>query len=164
MISKILTDEMNIQVNKELYSSYLYLSMAAYFESANLTGFAHWMRVQSQEELDHGRKFYNYLLDRGGKVVLAAIDAPPVEFASPLAALEMTYEHEKMVTARINHIYSQAVKENDYACQVFLNWFVNEQVEEEKNASQIVEVMKMIGDKSNAIFQLDHQMGKRGSD
>ena len=164
MISKTLNDEMNIQINKEMYSAYLYLSMSAYFESVNLLGFAKWMRVQSQEEMEHAMKFYDYVLDRGGKVSLAAIDKPPAEFASPLAIFEQAYEHEQMVTGRINHIYSLAVKESDYACQVFLNWFISEQVEEEKNASQIVDILRMIPEKSGAIFQLDHQLGKRGSE
>lgn len=164
MLSKKMLDEINDQIKHEMYSSYLYLSMSAHFEANNLTGFARWMRIQAQEELEHAMKFFDYLVDRGGKIALQAIAQPPVEFGTPQVIFEQVLEHEQFVTARINTLYALAVKESDFASQVFLNWFVTEQVEEEKNASGILETLKMIGDRSTAIYQLDHQVGKRGAD
>ena len=164
MFSKNLSDEMNTQIKLELYSGYLYLSMSAYFEANNLPGFAHWMKVQAEEEQEHAMKFYGYINDRGGRVTLQAIDQPPADFKSPLAIFEQSLEHEKSVTARINLLYGIAVKDNDYASQSFLNWFVDEQVEEEKNATQIVEWLKMSGDSVNALFMIDSMLGKRAGD
>jgi ferritin len=161
MLSKTMLAEMNEQVKHELFSAYLYLSMAAHFETANLGGFASWMRLQAAEEQEHGMKFFDYILDRGGKVALQAIDGPQVDFGTPIDVFEKVLAHEQHVTALIHKLYAQAVKDEDYASQVFLNWFVTEQVEEEKNASTILETLKLIGDKSNAIYQLDHQLGKR---
>jgi ferritin len=157
MLSKKISDQMNAQINHELYSAYLYLSMSAHFENENLPGFAHWMRVQSQEEVEHAMKFYNYIYDRDGKVVLQTIDQPPSEFGSPLEVFQMGLEHEKKVTGLINQIYSSADQESDYASKVFLNWFVEEQVEEEKSATDIVETLKLIGDNKSGIFMLDRQ-------
>ena len=161
MFSKNLNDEMNNQIKHELYSAYLYLSMAAHFESVNLGGFAHWMRLQSGEEQNHAMKFFDFIQDRNGKIALQAIDQPPVEFTTPIAIFEQVLKHEESVTARINHLYELALKDNDYASQVFLQWFVSEQVEEEKTASDILATLKIIGEKSNAIFQLDHRLEKR---
>lgn len=161
MFSKNLLSEMNTQIKLELYSGYLYLSMAAYFEAHNLPGFAHWMRKQAGEEQEHALKFFDYINDRGEKVVLQAIEQPPSEFKSPLAIFEQSLEHEKSVTARIDLLYSIAVKDNDYASQSFLNWFVDEQVEEEKHASEIVEQLKMVGDSANGLFMIDAVLGKR---
>jgi ferritin len=162
MISKTMVDQINEQIMHELYSAYLYLSMSAYAESANLPGAAAWLKVQASEEQTHAMKFFEFVLERGGRVELKAIAQPPAEFKSLLALFEQVYEHEQKVTARIHLLYALAVKENDYASQVYLQWFVNEQVEEEKNASQIVETLKMIGDSKGSLFQLDHQLGKRG--
>jgi ferritin len=164
MLSNNMLAEMNEQVKHELFSAYLYLSMAAHFEAANLGGFASWMRIQAGEEQEHALKFFDHILDRGGKVALQGIDQPQVEFGTPLAVFEKVYVHEQQVTALIHKLYALAVKEGDYASQIFLAWFVTEQVEEEKNASTIVETLKLIGDKSNAIYQLDHQLGKRAAD
>jgi ferritin len=164
MISKTVLNEMNEQIKHELYSSYLYLSMSAHLGALNFTGMASWMRVQAQEELEHALKFYDFIQDRGGRPVLQAIDQPPAEFGTPLDVFTQAYEHEQKVTARIHHIYALADKEKDFASLVFLNWFVDEQVEEEKNASQIVETLKMIGDKGNALFMLDHRLGERGEE
>lgn len=164
MLSNTMLKEMNEQVKHELYSAYLYLSMAAHFEAANLGGFASWMRIQAGEEQEHAMKFFDHILDRGGKVALQAIDGPQVDFGTPLSVFEKVQAHEQQVTALIHKLYAQAVKEADYASQIFLSWFVTEQVEEEKNASTIVETLKLIGDKSNAIYQLDHQLGKRAAD
>ena len=164
MLSKTIQDAMNEQIKNELYSAYLYLSMSAYCEAANLPGFAHWMRVQAQEEVTHAIKFYDFICERGGRVVLQAIDQPPVEFQSPRAVFEQTLEHEQKVTAMIHDLYGLAAQEKDYASQAFLQWFVTEQVEEEGSATQIVETLKMIGDKGQALVMLDRELGKRGAD
>ena len=164
MFSKTVQDAMNEQINNELYSAYQYLSMAAYCESTNLPGFAHWMRTQAREETEHAMKLYDFILDRNGRVVLQAIEGPVVEFNSPLEVFEQAFEHEQKVTAMIHDLYGLAVKENDYASQTFLQWFVTEQVEEEKNAGDVVETLKMIGDKREALFLLDRELGGRGND
>ncbi len=163
-MNKTILTAMNEQIMHELYSAYLYLAMSAHFESASLPGFANWMRIQAAEEQEHAMKFFDHIHDRGGKVTLMAIAQPPAEFGTPKEVIEQVLEHEQKVTALIHHIYGLAVKEGDYASQVFLNWFVSEQVEEEKNATTILDTIKLIGDKSNAIFQLDHKLGKRDED
>jgi ferritin len=122
------------------------------------------MRSQSQEETEHAMKFYDFILDRGGQVVLQAMDQPLVEFGSPLEVFERALEHERKVTAMINDLYGLAVRENDYASQTFLQWFVTEQVEEEKNAGDVVQTLKMIGDSNEALFLLDRELGQREND
>lgn len=164
MIGKAIQDAMNEQVNNELYSAYQYLSMAAYCESANLPGFAHWMRSQAREETDHAMKFYDFILERNGRVVLGAIDQPVVEFASPLEVFEQALGHEQKITGMINDLYGLAATENDYASQAFLQWFITEQIEEEKNAGDVVENLKMVGDKSEALLLLDRELGRRGNE
>jgi ferritin len=164
MLGKAVQDAINEQIKNELYSAYQYLSMAAYCESVNLPGFAQWMRAQSQEETEHAMKFYDFILDRNGRVVLQAIEAPVVEFGSPLEVFEQALEHEQKVTAMINELYGLAVRENDYASQTFLQWFVTEQVEEEKIAGDVVESLRMVGDKSEALFLLDRELGRRETD
>ena len=149
------------QIRNEWYSAYLYLSMAAWFESANFEGFAHWMYKQAAEEQTHGKKMFDFLIDRGVKVVLQGIDKPPVDFASPLEVFEKSLEHEQKVTALINGIADQADKVNDHPSKVFIQWFITEQVEEEKNASRIVDMLKKIPPSSAGIYQLDHQLSKR---
>jgi ferritin len=149
------------QVKNEWYSAYLYLAMAAYFESTNMEGFAHWMYKQAGEEQAHGKKMFDFLVDRGVKPVLQAISQPPADFSSVLDVMEKTLEHELKVTATINALADQADKANDRPAQVFLQWFITEQVEEEKNATRIVDMLKKIPATSGAIWQLDHQMGKR---
>jgi len=149
------------QIKNEWYSAYLYLSMAAWFETQNLEGFAHWMYKQAGEEQVHGKKMFDFLIDRGVKVVLQAIAQPPADFASPIAVFEQSYAHEQKVTALINGIADQADKVNDHPTKVFIQWFITEQVEEEKNASQILDLLKKIPPASGAVFQLDHQLGKR---
>jgi ferritin len=149
------------QIRNEWYSAYLYLSMAAYFESVNLAGFAHWMYKQAGEEQVHGRKMYDFLVDRGVRVLLQAIPQPPSDFASPADVLEKTHEHEQKVTGLINALADQADKVNDRPSKVLLQWFITEQVEEEKNASRILDILKKIPPTSGAIYQLDHQLGKR---
>ena len=153
----------NEQIKNELYSAYLYLSMAAYFESINLSGFSNWMKVQAAEEQEHAMKFFNYVFERGGRVQLKAIDQPPFEWKSPMEAFEQVLEHERKVTGMINSLYALAIKENDYASQVMLQWFISEQVEEEMNAAFIIEQLKRINVHDTAILMLDHDLGKRGA-
>jgi ferritin len=164
MIGKAIQDAMNEQISKEFFSSYLYLSMAAYFEDKNLAGFAHWMRLQADEEREHAMKIYNYILDAGGQVQLKAIAAPGTEWQSNLAVLEQVAEHEAKVTASINNLYELALKEKDYAAQVMLQWFISEQVEEEKNAAELVAKVRLIEERSTAILMLDHQLSKRSGE
>jgi ferritin len=161
MFSKKVQDAMNDQIQRELESAYIYLSMAAYFDSSNLPGFAHWMRVQFQEEQAHAFKFYDFVNDRGGQVILQAIGQPPVEFQSPLDAFEKTLAHEQKVTGHINDLYALAVEEKDYASQILLQWFVEEQVEEEKNAGDIVDMLDRIGDSYHALVMLDRELSQR---
>jgi len=161
MFSAKMQQTMNDQIKYELESAYIYLSMAAYFESINLPGFAHWMRIQTGEEQEHAMKFFDFIYDRGGRVVLQAIPQPPADFASPLDAFEKALAHEQKVTGLINDLYALAVEEKDYASQTFLQWFVDEQVEEEKSAGDIVEMLKMIGDKGQALFMADRQLAQR---
>jgi len=162
MITKTMQDAINDQIHKELYSSYLYLSMAAYFEDKNLPGFAHWMRVQESEEREHAMKLYDFLLERGGRVQLKAIDAPKTEWASTLEVAEEVAAHEAKVTASIYALYETALKEKDYHDQIMMQWFITEQVEEEKNAAEIVANLKLIEKGGTAVFVLDNQLGKRG--
>jgi len=149
------------QIKNEWYSAYLYTSMAAWCDSENLEGFAHWMYKQAAEETEHGKKMFEFLIDRGVRIVLQAIPQPPADFPSPLAIFEQSLEHEKKVTALINGIADQADKVNDHPTKVFIQWFITEQVEEEKNASQIVDLLKKIPPNSAGIFQLDHRLLKR---
>jgi ferritin len=162
MISKTLQDAINDQINKELYSSYLYLSMAAYFESKNLPGFAKWMHVQEGEERGHAMRLYEFLVDRGGRVMLEAIAAPETEWSTSLDLFKQVAEHEAKVTASINGLYELALREKDYPAQVALQWFITEQVEEEKNAADIVQQLQLVEARGTAVLMLDHQLGKRG--
>ncbi len=161
MLSRTVQDAMNEQIMNEFHAAYQYLSMAAYFESANLPGFSRWMRVQSQEEMEHALKFYDFILDRGGNVVLGSMEGPAVEFGSPLEVFEEALAHERRVTAQINALYSLAAGENDYASQTFLQWFITEQVEEEKNTGDVLETLRMIGGGSEALFLFDRELGNR---
>ena len=161
MISKPMQDAINEQINKEFFSSYLYLSMAAYFAEKNLPGFAKWLQVQTNEEREHGMKLYEHLLDRSGQVVLTAIAAPAKQWKTALEAFKEVQTHEAAVTASINALYELALKEKDYPAQVLLHWFINEQVEEEKNAAEIVQQLELIDAHGTAVLMLDHQLGKR---
>ena len=161
MIGKKMQEALNEQINAELYSAYLYLSMAAYFESANLPGFANWMRIQTQEEVAHAMKFYDFVNQRAGRVTLKAIDQPQTEWQSPLAAFEAVYKHEQKVTGLINNLVNLAVQEKDHATNNFLQWFVNEQVEEEESAADIVGKLKLIESDTQALYMLDKEMGQR---
>ncbi len=162
MISQALQDAINGQINTELYSAYLYLSMAAYFENRNLPGFAPWMRVQEGEERGHAMKLFEFLVDRGGRIVLKAIEGPATEWKSSLELFKDVAAHEARVTASINALFELAVEEKDYPAQVMLQWFITEQVEEEKNAAEIVANLQLIEDRGTAVLMLDHRLGKRG--
>ena len=161
MIGKKMEKALNDQINAELYSAYLYLSMVAYFESENLPGFATWMRAQTQEEVMHAMKMYDYVNERGGRVILKAIDEPPAKWESPLAAFEAAYKHEQLVTGRINDLVDLAIEEKDHAANTFLQWFVNEQVEEETSADAVVQQLKMAEGAPGALFMIDREMGQR---
>jgi ferritin len=160
-ISKELQDAINDQINFELYSGYIYLSMAAYFESINLSGMAHWMKIQAGEEYEHAMRFWKHLTDRGGRVILTDIKGPTTEWNSPIAAWENAYEHEKIVTKRIFKIGKLAEKIGDKSVIPMLNWFYDEQVEEEEQTQRITDTLKMIGDQKGALFMLDGKLGQR---
>lgn len=161
MLNKNVQDAINEQIKNEVFSAYLYLSMSGYFESTNLPGFARWMRVQWEEELAHALKFFDFVNDRGGRVTLGAIDQPKADFASPLDVFQQSLEHEQKVTGMINALYALAIRENDYPAQVLLQWYISEQVEEEKNATNIVEQLKRIGNDGSALLILDRELGVR---
>ena len=161
MISEAMQKAINEQIKNEFYSAYMYLSMAAYFECRNLPGFAKWLRVQFTEEQVHAMKLFDYLIDRDGEVGLQAIPQPPLEWDGNLEAFQAVLEHEQKVTAMIHKLYNLAVKEKDLATQVELQWFITEQVEEEKNAHDIIEQLLMIDAHGTAVLMLDHQLGKR---
>lgn len=164
MLNPTVQQALNDQVQKELHSAYIYLSMAAYFEAENLPGAAHWMRDQAGEEQGHAMKLFDFIIDRGGRVALQAIDAPPADFASPLAVFQASYAHEQKVTKSIHDLYALAVKEGDYPTQVMLQWFIDEQVEEEKNASAIMAQLQMVGDSPAALLMIDRQLAARSGD
>ncbi len=163
-MNKKLLDEMNIQVNKEMYSGYLYLAMAAHFEEKNLPGFAHWMTIQAGEELEHAMKIFKFLNEIGGKIILEAIEKPDSEFGNPQKVFKQVLEHEQYVTSRIHLLYKLAVETNEFPTQMFLQWFVNEQVEEEKNATEILENLKLAGESGNSILMLDRALNQRKAD
>jgi ferritin len=164
MINKTMQDAINEQINKEMYSSYLYLAMAAHFEAATLPGFGHWMRIQAGEEQEHAMKLYDHLLERGGTVELKAIAAPPGTWSGTLDIAREVLNHEEQVTASIHALYETALAEKDYAAQVLLHWFINEQVEEERNASEIVRQLQRVEARETAVLMLDHRLSKRGGD
>ncbi len=164
MPSKKMEEALNEQLNAELFSAYLYLAMTAYFESRNLLGFANWMRIQAREELMHAMKFYDYINDRNGRVVLKAVGAPTKEWKSPLAAFQAAYEHEEKITELINSLMNVAIKEGDHATQIFLQWFVTEQVEELANANAVIEKLKLVENSANGLFLIDHELSARTAD
>ena len=161
MINKKMEDALNRQVNAELYSAYLYLSMESYFKSLNLNGFANWMRVQTQEEVTHAMKIYDFINERGGRITLKAIEGPPTKWDSPLAVFEAVYAHEQKVTGLINKLVDLAIEQKDHATNSFLQWFVNEQVEEESSADEIVQQLKIMEDAPGGMFMLDRELGQR---
>ncbi|MDD4270570.1 MAG: ferritin [Pirellulaceae bacterium] len=161
MLCSKMEEALNSQINAEYYSSYLYLSMAAYFDSINLVGMANWMRVQAQEEMAHAMKFFDFIAERSGRVTLASIDAPPNEWASPLAAFEDALAHERHISSRINKLVDLALAESDHATNNFLQWFVAEQVEEEATADGIVQQLRLVKDAPGGVFLLDRELGQR---
>ncbi|MGA2462274.1 MAG: ferritin [Candidatus Bathyarchaeia archaeon] len=161
MINERVERVINGQINKEFYSYYLYLAMAAHFESANLKGFAHWMRMQAGEESGHAMKLYDYLLERGGKIVLEKLDAPPSNWNSHKNVFEDAYQHEQKVTKAITELFELAKSEKDHATEVFLQWFIKEQVEEEASAFATLQRLELLGSDGGAIFMLDVELGKR---
>ncbi|MEE8349280.1 MAG: ferritin [Acidobacteriota bacterium] len=162
MPSKKLEQAINAQIQRELYSSYLYLAMSIHCEEINLDGFAHWMRLQSSEERGHSMKLLNYLHNRGGRVVLEVIAKPPSKFRSPKQMFQEVLKSEQSVTKEINKLYEMAKKEGDHATEVELQWFVQEQVEEEKTAKDILAKLDMVGDQPAALLMMDRSLGSRG--
>lgn len=152
---------LNSQINAELYSAYLYLSMAAYFESVNLPGFANWMEIQGQEETGHAMKIYQFMNSRSWRVKLLEIAKPQAEWQSPVAVIREVLAHEQKVTALINNLVDIAIETKDHAVHSFLNWFVNEQVEEEANANDILHKLTLVGDNSGLLLMLDKELGSR---
>lgn len=161
MLKTSLEKAINEQINAEMYSAYLYLSMAAYFEEQNLPGFANWMRVQFEEEQFHAMKFFDYVNERGGRVKLGAIEQPQIEWDSPIAAFEATYEHEQHVTSLINNLMDLAIEERDHAMKSFLNWYIDEQVEEEANVTSLLDQLKLIDGKGHGMLMLDIELAQR---
>jgi ferritin len=152
---------LNDQLNEELFSAYLYLSMSAHFSSINLNGMAGWMRIQAQEEMTHAMKFYDHVIERDGAVNLKQIKSPQASWKSPLDAFQAAYKHEQHITGCINKLVTQALGEDDHATNNFLQWFVAEQVEEEASALEIVDQLKLIGKDTSTLFMLDRELGSR---
>lgn len=164
MIHQDMEKVLNDQLNAELYAAHLYLSMAAYYESINLRGFAHWMRSQASEENTHALRFFDFINDREGRVTIQSLPEPPSDFGSCLGAMEAALKHERKVTGMIDDLYRTAQKHSDYASHVFLEWFVEEQVEEEKAAQDIIDSLNLIGDDKAGLFILDSKLGERSSE
>jgi len=161
MFDKKIEDAFNDQLNFEILSANIYMSMAAQFDSINLKGFANWMKIQYQEEILHMMKFYDFINERGGHVVISAIEAPPTAWNSPLAAFEHALRHEQIVSSRINELMTLAIEKKDHASVNFLQWFVAEQVEEEASADAVIQQLKLAGDAPGALFMLDRELGAR---
>jgi ferritin len=161
MIDKKMEKAINEQINWELYSSYLYFSMAAYFESVSLKGFSSWMRVQAMEELTHAKRFYDFLTSRGGRALMAAIKAPPSKWKDAMAVFEETLKHEQHVTSRINDLVDLSIKLKDHATNSFLKWFVDEQVEEEESVDEVLQSLKLNKSNPGGLFMIDKELGAR---
>jgi len=161
MINEKIEKAFNEQINNEIFSAYLYYSMSAYFHSIGLDGMAQWMKVQALEELTHAQKFFDHIVERDGRVELGAIEKPQIEWKSPLEAFEAAYKHEQFITGKINELMKLSRDENDYASQGMLQWFVDEQVEEEASTSKIAQQLQMINDSPNALLMLDRELGTR---
>ncbi|MBU0483956.1 MAG: ferritin [Proteobacteria bacterium] len=161
MLSKTMEEALNEQINAEFYSSYMYLSMSSYFEAVGLSGCAIWMQAQAQEEWFHGTKIYHYVLGRGGRVILKAIAQPQSGWDSTLSAFENVLTHEQKVTGLINELVNLALDERDHATNIFLQWFVSEQVEEEATVGDVLNKLKLIGGDASGLFVLDQELGQR---
>jgi ferritin len=161
MLNERMAEALNTQLNKEIYSAYLYLSMSAYSSFIGLKGFANWFMVQYQEEMVHAMKIYNYVDSQGGQVKLMAVEQPATEFESALEMFEKTLEHEKFITKSINDLVNLAIEEKDHATNIFLQWFVTEQIEEEGNDNDIISKLKLVGDKGNGLFMIDRELASR---
>ncbi len=164
MVSEKLLEELNEQMNREFESAYLYLAMAAYFDSDNWKGTAHWLRLQAREELEHAMKFYDHILEIGGKPLLKNISQPPTEWKGHLDAFQAALEHEKSITRHIHQLYDKAMEEKSHATTIFLQWFITEQVEEENSAEEIVMLLKRVGDQPQGMFMIDRQLGSRAGE
>lgn len=161
MLDERMEEALNFQFNRELYSGYLYLSMAAYFEDQDFPGFANWMRIQAQEELSHAMKFYDYIVRRGGRAEMADIEAPEKEWESATAVFEQVYDHEQMVTGLIHKLVDLALEQKDHATNNFLQWFVAEQVEEEESASGVLQKVRMASESKSGLYMLDQELAQR---
>jgi len=161
MLSQSLTDALNEQVKHELYSEYLYLAMSAYCDDRSLPGFAHWMRLQADEEREHAMRFFDFITDRDGRAILQAIPQPPRDFGSPTALFEQVLAHEQEISSLIDQLYRKALSEQDHATQIFVEWFISEQVEEEKTAKQILETLRLAGDSNVGLLMVDRELGAR---
>ena len=161
MLDKKMQEALNDQVNAELYSSYMYLSMSAYFASINLQGFAGWMRAQAQEELFHAMKIHEYVIERGGRALLGEIEGPPTDWGSPLETFEAVHSHEQKVSGLINGLVDLAMELRDHATSSFLRWFVDEQVEEEASADGVVQKLRLVAGAPGGLFMLDRELGTR---
>jgi len=161
MLKEKVLNAINEQINAEFYSAYLYLSMSAWFENKGLTGFANWMKVQYQEETSHAIKFFNYVVERNGQVLLAPIAAVETDFSDIVEVFEKALAHEEMITDRINQLMNIAISESDHATRSFLNWFVDEQVEEEANVNEILDTLRLIEGQGNGVFMLDRELKQR---
>jgi ferritin len=161
MIAKRIEEALNGQIKNELYSGYLYLAMSAYCTSEGIPGAAHWFMAQSQEESAHAMKLYDYIHQKGGRVALLPIDAPPTEFGSLLDIYKMVLKHEEGVTANFNDLMEIALEERDHATRIFLEWFVSEQVEEEAHTREIIDQLKMAGDHNASLMMIDKELGQR---
>jgi ferritin len=164
MIKKKVQDEINDQIQAEFQSAWLYLQFSAWFESRNLEGFAHWMKVQWQEEQNHAMKFFNHIIRRGGEVELKSLDKPKVNADNIVDVFEQVLEHERYITKRIHKLYDLVQEEGDYPLETLLHWFIDEQVEEEENASSILERLKLIGDEGGSLFVLDRELAERNDE
>ena len=161
MLSESMQEALNNQVNREIFSAYLYMSMSAHSTYIGLKGFANWFMVQYQEEMVHAMKIYDYINDQGGRVKLQAIEEPASEFESPLDMFEKTLKHEQYITESINEIVDLAIEEKDHATNIFMQWYVTEQIEEEGNDNEIISKLKLIGDDGNGLLMLDNELGLR---
>ena len=161
MISEKMMNALNEQIKHEMQSAYLYFSMATYFETESWDGMANWMRMQADEEWAHSMRMYHHIMERDGKVKLNTLTAPQAEWASPLKAFKAAYKHEQFITSKIYELATLAREESDFAAEAMLQWFVNEQVEEEANAAKIVQMLERVGDNMNGMLMIDRQLGER---